>query len=172
MKGWLSKGRPFELFLCLFLMWMFLCLLPLSVPISLSLPFSLSLTPPLSHFSVLDHQQRRRVKFSLPFPPAFSASALSTPRICFCTIHHVWSVSLLAVVHHGNTLLHTNLKFISQISGMVSEGLFIFLPFNNRKTLFVQEMSVQPGHILLHNLYLKWCEDKKTEMPNCLFDCV
>lgn len=60
--------------------------------ISLSLSASLSLTP----FSLLrlDHQQRRRVKFSTPFSSSFSASALSAPVLLghssvFLAVHPV-----------------------------------------------------------------------------------
>lgn len=144
----------FSLF-CLFLMWMFLCLLPFPVSISLSLSVS---HPYLSHFSVLDHQQRRRVKFSLPFFSShiFCLRTLNA-RICFCTIHHVWSVFLLAVVQHGTTLLHTNLKFISQISDMGSEGFLLLAVKSQENIICAGNVDATWTNIIfLHVLYLKY----------------
>lgn len=96
----LTKGRPCVLSFSLFLCLSYGCFSSLNNPSSLcvhvylSLPVSASLS--LTPFSLLrlDHQQRRRVKFSTPFSSSFSASALSAPVLLghssvFLAVHPV-----------------------------------------------------------------------------------
>lgn len=101
----------------------------------LSLSVSLSLTP----FSLLrlDHQQRRRVKFSL-FSSSFSSSAHSAPVLLVTlslpshpssqwTPVLVCSSPFFAIVHHGTALSQTQPNYALSISKLSSRYTLIYI---------------------------------------------
>lgn len=145
-KGWSNKRQALcSLFFSLCLSYgCFPLKIPLfSVAISLSLLVSLSLTP--FSFLRLDHQQRRRVKFSLFFLLIFCLCTLNA-----CSSDHT-SVSSSSIPHHSWLLylsvlpflplftmeqlyLRLNLKFRCWITE-IGFDIFCYSQVNHRKNI-------------------------------------
>lgn len=113
--------------------------------------------------------------FFLPhFLPPYSQhhASVSVPSITFglCPFWPLFTTGKLCITQISSS-------YLKSVAWDLKGGLFSCrkikkIKCNDRKTVFVQEMSVQPGHIMLRNLFLERCKEKKTETPNCLRLCI